>query len=582
MKEKEKVDRADKAKSNIEETLNRLYLQKRIGPEWGFWLLVIGYLVVSIAVSFIAGSSRTVVIGGNVVSFYAFAGVLSSLSNIFVILLTVFYKMQGFIFAVVLLLLDIPPILMGIFLRGNMNSLPGIFGNLLALLAVIVIRFNDKRVITYQQELRNQAVTDMLTQIPNWFAFTELVDSLVKRGEPFAVVSIDINGFKVINDTMGFETGNLVLVDLSSRWKEIADGGSSGTRDFICRLNGDEFALVIRDFRTEEEALKTIRMYEAVLDDLRESSGYDFYITASFGYAFYPTDGKDMDSLISYSDIAMHEIKDTASSEHILRYSQDMHFNERTLEIEGKIRTALERDNVYFMLQPQFDMDHRLRGFEALARMRDVDGSVIFPGDFIPVAEKVGLVDRIDSEVFRKSAAFVAELIKKYDRELILSVNVSVRHLVRSDFLEEIRTGLRESGLPGNCLEVEITESIMIESLEQATNDIEELRALGVRIAIDDFGTGYSSLSYLNTIPAHLLKVDKSFIDSMNSSEKSKQYVAAIISLGHILGYEVISEGVEEEAQLGTLKEIGCDYIQGYLWGKPQMPEEIEVLVRES
>ncbi len=568
------------AKKNIEETLRRLYLMKRSGPDWVFWALVAGYLLVSGVISFIAGSGAVLMISGQPVPVYTFAGVLSSLSNIMVILLAVFYEKRGYLAAVVLLVAELPMILMGIFLRHNMTSLPGVFGDLLAVITVTFIYLNNRKVDEYQNEIRRQAVTDMLTMLPNWFAFTELVEALVKKNEPFAVVSIDINGFKVINDTMGFETGNMVLIDISSKWKEIADTGSSGTQDFVARLNGDEFALVIRRFRDEEDILKTIRDYEAVLDDQRNSSGYDFYITASFGYAVYPTDTTDMDSVISYSDIAMHEIKDTASSEHIRRYSKDMHFNERALEIEGKIRMALDRDNVFFMLQPQYDMEHKLRGFEALARMRDVDGSVIFPGDFIPVAEKVGLIDRIDSEVFRKASVFVGELIKKYDLDVTLSVNVSVRHLMKSDFLEEMKARIAESGMSAEHLEVEITESIMIESLDQAAKDMEELRRMGVQIAIDDFGTGYSSLNYLNKIPANLLKVDKTFIDSMNSSEKSKQYVAAIISLGHIMGYEVISEGVEEEAQLDTLKEIGCDYIQGYLWGKPMLPEDIEALVQ--
>ncbi len=568
------------AKKNIEETLRRLYLMKRSGPDWVFWALVAGYLLVSGVISFIAGSGAVLMISGQPVPVYTFAGVLSSLSNIMVILLAVFYEKRGYLAAVVLLVAELPMILMGIFLRHNMTSLPGVFGDLLAVITVTFIYLNNRKVDEYQNEIRRQAVTDMLTMLPNWFAFTELVEALVKKNEPFAVVSIDINGFKVINDTMGFETGNMVLIDISSKWKEIADTGSSGTQDFVARLNGDEFALVIRRFRDEEDILKTIRDYEAVLDDQRNSSGYDFYITASFGYAVYPTDTTDMDSVISYSDIAMHEIKDTASSEHIRRYSKDMHFNERALEIEGKIRMALDRDNVFFMLQPQYDMEHKLRGFEALARMRDVDGSVLFPGDFIPVAEKVGLIDRIDSEVFRKASVFVGELIKKYDLDVTLSVNVSVRHLMKSDFLEEMKARIAESGMSAEHLEVEITESIMIESLDQAAKDMEELRRMGVQIAIDDFGTGYSSLNYLNKIPANLLKVDKTFIDSMNSSEKSKQYVAAIISLGHIMGYEVISEGVEEEAQLDTLKEIGCDYIQGYLWGKPMLPEDIEALVQ--
>lgn len=180
------------------------------------------------------------------------------------------------------------------------------------------------------------------------------------------------------------------------------------------------------------------------------------------------------------------------------------------------------------MLQPQYDMSHRLRGFEALARMLDEDGTIIPPVEFIPVAEKVGLIDRIDSVVFKKAAEFVGELVTQRSLDITLSINISVRHLIKKDFTQEIKDQLAKSRLPANRLEI-----------------------------------------------------DKTFIDRLNSSEKSKQYVAAIISLGHIMGYKVISEGVEENDQLEVLKQIGCDFVQGYIWGKPLLARDVEILVSE-
>ena len=220
-------------------------------------------------------------------------------------------------------------------------------------------------------------------------------------------------------------------------------------------------------------------------------------------------------------------------------------------------------------------MNHVLRGFEALARMKDKEGHFISPAEFIPVAEKVGLIDKVDSAVFRKSTAFFGSLLKKSGADLILSINVSVRHLMKNDFLEEIKELLYSSGIPAEKLEIEITESIMIDSAEKALKCINEIRQM-------DFGTGYSSLSYLNSFPANLLKIDKSFIDKMNTSESSKQYVAAIISIGHIMGFDVISEGIEEQEQLETLRSIGCDFIQGFLWGRPLMQEDAKKLVVEE
>ena len=563
----------------IEETLNRLYRSKKSLSKTVYWVLVFVYIIDVVMISVTAGSTAEVSFAGYTLPVYTFAGVLSSLSNICIILLAIYYDKTGFITSLILLLVEFPMILMGIIVRHNITSLPGVFGNILTLVAIVFIYLNNRKIFEYQKVLRTQAVTDMLTDLPNWFACTELIEALVKRKEPFAVVNIDINGFKTINDAMGFETGNKVLIDISSKWKKIADSGASGTMDFISRLNGDEFSLVIRKFKDESDILNTIRQYEAVLNEQMNSIGYDFYITASFGYAVFPDDTDNMDSLISSSYLAMQEIKKESSGEHILKFTPEIQKAGNSLEIERKIRTALENDTVFSMLQPQFDIYHNLRGFEALARMRDEDGTIISPADFIPVAEKTGLIDRIDSAVFRKSAAFIGNMISQTGSNITLSVNVSVRHLMKKGFIEEIRELIEQSGIPASQLEIEITESVMIESLEKAMSYIDELRNMGIQIAIDDFGTGYSSLSYLNSIPATLLKIDKSFIDKMNSSEKSKQYVAAIISLGHIMGYEVISEGVEENDQLETLKEIGCDYIQGYIWGRPLPQEEAEKLV---
>lgn len=275
----------------------------------------------------------------------------------------------------------------------------------------------------------------------------------------------------------------------------------------------------------------------------------------------------------------MNEIKRVNSSDNILKYSHDILKNDRTLEIENLIRKALNKETIYFNLQPQFDMEHKLRGFEALARMKDSDGNFISPGEFIPVAEKVGLLDKVDSMVFRKATEFFSSLIKKTGLDLTLSLNASARHLMKNGFIEEISNLLDNSGISSLQLEIEITESILIDSADKALECINTLKEMGVKIAIDDFGTGYSSLSYLSKIPANLLKIDKSFIDRINTNESSKQYVAAIISMGHIMGLDVISEGVEEQEQIAALRSIGCDYIQGFVWGRPMSAEDAEKLV---
>lgn len=429
------------------------------------------------------------------------------------------------------------------------------------------------------QRLQHMSYTESLTGLPNRFASRERISKLIENGETFTAVAIDLNNFKSINDTLGFDAGNQVLVEIAKRWDALSEGAPEQSDCFLSRTSGDEFLLLIRNYKNQEDLLNTIDKYVNALRENLTVDGCDLHVSASFGYAEYPTDADSADSLLSRANAAMKEIKKANSSQHVLRFTPDILRDEHILEVENMIRNAIENDTIFFNLQPQYNMDHMLRGFEALARMRDASGRVISPGEFIPVAEKVGLIDRVDGIVFKKAGRFFGELLKKTGADLTLSINVSVRHLMKNDFLSEIRELILTSDIPANKLEIEITESIMIDSAEKALRCIDEIKSMGIQIAIDDFGTGYSSLSYLNKFPATLLKIDKSFIDKMDSSESSRQYVASIISIGHILGFDVISEGVEEPEQLNTLKEIGCDFIQGFIWGHPLSAEDSEKLV---
>ncbi len=564
----------------IEKTLNSLS-PKSNATLTGYLVLLVLYIATTIIVTTTARATSEINIGSNSLSVNTFAGVFSALSNICIIFMVVYYGKRGFHTAIIALLIQIPMILIGVIRRNNLSSLPGLFTDIFTLIAVIALYVNNDKMDKYQEKLRDQATTDILTGLPNRFACSALISDLIKHGEKFTVVSIDVNNFKSINDTMGFNAGNKVLKEIASRWKEIADRGLSGTLDFITRVAGDEFALIIRNYDSVDKVRKTVMQYDTVLTKVMTIDDCDLYITASFGYASYPEDGNTIDILFKSSDAAMSEVKRQNSSNHIMRFSSDLIKVGRSLEIEQKLRKALEDDTVYFHLQPQFDLSHKLRGFEALARMKDSDGKNISPGEFIPIAEKVGLVDKVDGAVFRKSAQFFGQLLRKANSDITLSVNISVRHLMKNDFLDEVRDIIRKSGVPASQLEIEITESIMIDSAEKALECIKEIKHMGIKIAIDDFGTGYSSLSYLNNFPANLLKIDKSFIDKMNASDSSKQYVAAIISIGHIMNFDVISEGVEDQEQLETLRSIGCDFIQGYIWGRPMPPEEAEAVMLE-
>lgn len=567
-----------KRNSNIDKTLKNLSLNKE-APKSAFILLVLLYTITSVLTTRTSVMQGSIAIGDQMIKYNSFTGVFSMLGYICIICLVMLFRRVGYIVSMAAIILQSPLMIFNIFVRGNLNSLPGLFSSGLIIGAISIIHFNYKKVLNYQQSIREQAVTDRITGLPNRFACNELLTDLQRRGEPFVLVSVDLNDFKSINDTMGHDTGDQVLREVARRWKDLANSLSTETVDFVARNSGDEFMIVISEYPSVKEIENTINAYREVLEKKITIDDCDYYLTACFGYSFFPEDSDVIENIYLFSDAALHEVKKAGSGSRISRFTPEVLSFERDLEIERKIRAALNSDKIFFNLQPQYDINHNLRGFEALARMKDDDGSFISPADFIPVAEKTGLVDRIDMRVFELSMEFLEKVTRETGTEVMMSVNVSVRHLMKNTFIEDIKNILKAHNIDPERVEIEITESIMIDSAEKALQRINEIKAMGMKVAIDDFGTGYSSLSYLNNFPSDLLKIDKAFIDQMNMSESSKQYVAMIISIGHILHLKVISEGVESPDQVEVLKKIGCDYIQGFVWGKPMPPEEAGRLV---
>ena len=576
-----KTKESDRSRATIEKTLHDLFENVRF-PKLGFFVLIFLYIGSYALVVLTSHSEAAIMLGGQPIPYRSITGVFSAIGNLCIVLLVVLYKKPGFLVSMCFLLVSFPSAMTGIIKNGNYISIAGIFTNMLTLIAIYMIYSTNTKAEKAQARLRDQAVTDSLTGLPNRFASSELMGTLAAKGEKFAVAVLNLKNFKGVNNTMGHSAGNAVLKEVASRLKKAADSRQTSTHDFVSSQGGDEFLLIIRDFRNNDEILETLEQYENVLKDRITVDGCDFFFSASIGWAVYPEDADTVDALLACTSTAVAEVKRGDSGSHILRYTPEIANIEHTLEIERKIRTALENDTLFFELQPQFDMKHQLSGFEALARMKDEDGNCIVPGEFIPVAEELGLIDQIDYVVFRKAAGFFGKLIRETNTKSVLSVNVSVRHLMRNGFLDELREVLKSTGMPPEQLEVEITESIMIDSVDKALDCINEIKKLGIKIAIDDFGTGYSSLSYLNDFPADMLKVDKSFIDRMNTNDSSKQYVAAIISIGHVMNFTVISEGVEQPDQLDTLRNIGCDYIQGFIWGRPMAPDDAENLVKSA
>ena len=547
-------------------------------PILGFFLLVALYLVGSVFVRLTSSSDGVLFIFGHPIPHRALTGAFSAVCNLCSLMFVVFYKKPGFLFATITLVIQFPALFVNVFVGKNYSSIPGIFTNVLVIIAMCIIYTYVSRLDAYQKKIRTQAVTDRVTGLYNRFAIIELMKNLIKWKERFTLAVIKFSNLANISKVLGQRANDEALCEIARRLRVFGEGKITGERGFAASRNAIDFSVLLRNYDSEE---KLREMLKGIYDSLSKKMTIDecdFVLTPTIGYASYPEDADDAGSLNDYAYAAMNH--DGKEEDPIIRFDSSMMHEDETIEMELMIRSALENDRFYYYLQPQFDMDHKLRGFEALARMKDEDGNVVSPVDFIPVAEKAGLVDRIDMLVLSGAANFVGDLVRKTGRKLILNSNFSVHHLMRTGFVDEIKQVLAESGLPADQLEIEMTESIMIDSVEKAIDCLKQIHELGVRVAIDDFGTGYSSLSYLQAFPADVIKIDRSFVIRMNVSEASRQFVTALIAISHVMNYEVIAEGVEEEDQLALLKEKGCDYIQGFIWGKPMDPEEAAKLVQ--
>ena len=566
----------------LDKTVDYFYDSDIKTRKWTIAIILLAFFGATFLINLIARQSPNTMVNfmGIQVPLTIFTGVFSSIANISIVFLVVFHKRIGYYMAIIIIAIQLPVLCINLFVHKLPSSIPGIFNDFFIFIACSIIFINNSIIEKYQKKMNEQAVTDSLTKLPNRFACTKYMEHLIRHNTPFVLVSIDLNNFKSINDTMGHDVGNTVLVEISNRWKQLAESKKTHTTDFVYRLSGDEFAIIIRNYDLKSDILNTINAYKRILEQTITIDDCDYFMGACFGCAEYPIDAKTASTLFSCADAAMHKVKKQNGASSILRYTSDLLETEKTLEVERKIRTALSNDAVFFHLQPQFDMNRKLRGFEALARIKDTDGTILKPTEFISVAEKTGLIDRIDVCVFTKASTFLVDVLNNEKVDVTLSFNISVKHLMKNTFIDSIRNVIKETKIPPKNLELEITESIMIDSAEKALNRINEIKQMGIKVAIDDFGTGYSSLSYLNKLPSDMLKIDKSFIDAMNKNDSSKQYVSAIVSIGHILNLKVISEGVEYEDQLETLRKIGCDYIQGFIWGKPLAPEEALELIR--
>ncbi len=441
--------------------------------------------------------------------------------------------------------------------------------------------FND---ITHRKEaedyVRHLAYHDPLTGLPNRSLFLEHLDHALhhahRQSRMVAVMFLDLDRFKIINDTLGHAIGDKLLVETARRLKEAVREG-----DTVSRLGGDEFTVILEDVRNAPDVAAVAQKIISALSQPMALDGHELYVTTSIGISLYPTDDQQAEILVQHADAAMYRAKEQGRN-HYQFFTADM--NTRAFErlaLENSLRKALERDEFVLHYQPRVDVkSRRITGMEALLRWNHPDLGLVPPAQFITIAEETGLIVPIGEWVLRTASQRNKAWQDQGYPAMSMAVNVSARQFKQGRLVEAVRQVLAETGLDPACLELEITESVAMEHADDSIKKLNELKAMGIRISMDDFGTGHSSLSYLKQFPIDSLKIDKSFLQDTDRDSKDAAIALAISAMAERLNLKVITEGVETREQLAFLVENKSDEVQGYYFSHPLPEEEFTALLK--
>lgn len=437
---------------------------------------------------------------------------------------------------------------------------------------------SNEKIKKSEERLAYLAYHDQLTGLPNKLSLFEASSKdvfLFKKGRA-ALLFIDMDNFKYINDTLGHAFGDQLIIKVSERLSSLLPENGS-----IYRLSGDEFIIIMKDIKGPEDAeafaaqiIERFKKEFAVSDSVLN-------VSLSMGISIYPDHGKNVEELLKYADIAMYKAKERGKNSFVV-YDRLMKkaFNER-VTIEKHLHTALENDEFELYYQPQYDLkSNKIAGIEALLRWNSPVLGFVSPLDFINVAEDTHIIIPLGAWVLRSACAFLKKLHGMGFPSLTISVNISMLQLIQEDFNDMVMNTLAECILDPACLELEITESILMESFDNIGQKLERLSRRGIKIALDDFGKGYSSLNYLRQLPISTLKVDKSFIDNIPVANNYKDMIGHIVTIGKSMGMCVVAEGVERMEQLEYLAQHECDKIQGYLYSRPVPEAELIKLLK--
>lgn len=442
------------------------------------------------------------------------------------------------------------------------------------------LELNLNKQIEIEKELHRMAYFDVLTQLPNRALFEMRCKNQINVGnnQPFAIVCMDVDNFKNINDTLGHAAGDVFLKNLSELLHTYI-----GPNAFVARVGGDEFAIIMEDIKNKADASDRVQY---LLNNLRRPwvfGGQSFPISVSMGIVLYPEHGEDLNLLLRNADIAMYAVKRNMKNNYQF-YSEELNEkNNKQIKMTNELNNAITNQEFVLLYQPIVDMNiGKLSGVEALIRWIHPEQGVISPMEFIPLAEEIGLIEDIEKWVIK--TAFLQKKAwedqGKESAHLMMSINISGKSFMKYGFVNEIRNLLMETKINSNEIQFEITETFFIENLSLSEKIINNLSNMGILIALDDFGTGYSSLTYLKKLPIDVVKLDKDFVKGIVNKGEDSVIVESVIKLTHDLGLTIIAEGIETNAQLSKLKSYDCDYGQGYLFDKPVSSTKIEELIK--
>lgn len=428
-----------------------------------------------------------------------------------------------------------------------------------------------------EDKIKYMAYHDLLTGLPNRMQFLEKLDDRIQRAQAhddeFTVMFLDLDRFKIINDSLGHSVGDELLKSVGQRLIHCV-----GPHDLVSRFGGDEFAVLLTNTKASEAALYAERILERLGQNFEVRDGIDIYISPSIGLSVYPADGQNTETLMKHADTAMYHAKSQGKNNFQFFNQKMIERMNRKIWLESALRNAIDEEQLFLVYQPQIHIvQNKIVGVEALIRWQHSELGFISPSDFIPLAEETGLIIPIGEWVLRTACQQNKAWQDVGYPPITMAVNISIRQFMTRGFPLMLRKILSETGLDPRYLELEITES-MTSDIHYTEQVLLELQQIGVRVSIDDFGSGYSSLSYLSGLPINKLKIDQAFLSDLNV--KNKAVVKAVIALADNLELDVLAEGVETDAQVHFLREQNCKLVQGYRYFKPMAAQDIEMYLK--